>query len=268
MSRTITIITPENIPITYEVAGFASRFMALVADLIVQIVLLLGASLLTRLASGGGEFGGVTFNSLFSAAGSILAYAIVIAYPIFFEMLWGGRTPGKRLFGLRVVRDGGYPITLFASVTRNIVRFADFGIIILPGFQSFLVGLPGLLCIFFSSEYKRLGDYAAGTVVILEGGGSPLGRRPERLALTPNVAAFLPLVKNLDRLTPQEYRMLRRFTARRHEFDIVVQASLGERLARPLMQKLNIQVPIMYQAQFADLLEAIERRYAQERGVL
>ncbi len=78
----------------------------------------------------------------------------------------------------------------------------------------------------------------------------------------------MPLIRNLDRMTPAEYRVLRRFTSRRHHFDLPVQAALGERLARPLLDKLEIPVQIIYQLQYADLLEAIERRYAEDRGIL
>ena len=76
-----------------------------------------------------------------------------------FETIWNGQTPGKRAFGLRVVRDGGYPITFYASAIRNLIRIADF----LPfGFAA------GALTIFLQSEYKRLGDLVAGTIVIKE----------------------------------------------------------------------------------------------------
>lgn len=265
MSRTITVVTPENIQVIYELAGFASRFMALMIDLLIQIVailLVLGALRLfadVTLPLGGG------FTGFIGALAYIGPYVLFFVYATFFEMLWGGRTPGKRLLGLRVIRDGGYPINIIASAIRNILRFVDFGIV--PPVL-ILCGLPGLLCIFFSPNYKRIGDYAAGTLVIVEAGATPFGTRRQDTALTNHVAAYLSLVKNVDRLTPGDYRVIRRFTARRGELDVIVQASLGERLARPLMQKLEIDTPITYQLQYADLLEAMERRYAEDRGVL
>jgi uncharacterized RDD family membrane protein YckC len=262
MSRTITVVTPENITVTYQVAGLASRFMATVVDLCIQALLIL-----SRVVGHGGGHG-ISAGSLISAVGIIVLFLILLAYAIFFEMVWGGRTPGKRLFGLRVIRDGGYPIHFLASAIRNILRFIDFGIVPLPGPPLVLCGLPGLLTIFFSPTYKRIGDYAAGTLVIVEAGASPFSTRRASAVLPAEVVTLLPYVRNLDRLMPEEYRMLRRFTARRRELEMVVQAAIGERLAVPLMQKLEIEAPIRFQLQYADLLEAIERRYAEERGVL
>lgn len=267
MSRTVTVVTPENIQVTYQLAGVASRFLALLADLLLQFLLVLLVQMVIRLATGAHALTGFSAASIVSATGVILVYLVLLAYPIFFEMVWGGRTPGKRLFGLRVIREGGYPINLSASALRNILRFVDIGIVPLPGMRIALLGLPGMASLFFSPMYKRIGDYAAGTLVIVEAGQSPFSmkRQPEA---TPGVEAFLPLVKNLDRLTTEEYRLVRRFTARRRELEIGVQAAIAERLARPLLQKLDIQASIAYQVQYADLLEALERRYAEEYGIL
>jgi uncharacterized RDD family membrane protein YckC len=269
LSRTITVVTPENIQVTYQVAGFASRFMATLIDLCLQLLAILLVGMILRLVAGTGAHKGIGLASLITAVGIIVVYLVLLAYAIFFEMLWGGRTPGKRLFGLRVIREGGYPINLTASVIRNALRFVDIGLLPLPGNTGLaLFGLPGLLCIFFSPSYKRIGDYAAGTLVIVEAGASPFGISRGATAASRSVVAFMPMVRNLDRLTVEEYRVIRRFVARREELDIAVQAAIGERLARPLMQKLELDVPVHFQVQYADLLEAIERRYAEERGVL
>lgn len=267
MSRTVTVVTPENITVTYQLAGFASRFLAFLADLAVQIVMILLLGAILHFAVGATGRAGITAASFVSAIGVVVSFLIVAAYALFFEMLWGGRTPGKRLLGLRVVREGGYPINLLSSAIRNILRFIDFGVAPLPT-PLVLFGLPGLLTIFFSDKYKRIGDYAAGTLVIIEAGATPFGTKRAHARLSAGAQALLPEIKNLDRLTSEEYRTVRRFTARRQELDLVVQASIGERLATPLMRKLDIETPILYQIQYADLLEALERRYAEERGVL
>ena len=268
MSRTITVVTPENITLTYQAAGIASRFMAVVVDLLIQIGTAILVMLGIQTAVGGGAHSGVGLASLVSTAGIVFVGIILpFAYAIFFEMLWGGRTPGKRLFGLRAVRDGGYPITLLSSVIRNILRIIDFGIVPLAT-PIVLCGLPGLVCMFLSPTYKRIGDYAAGTVVVVEGSGVTMDRTQTPRAEGDGVAAFLPLVRNLDRLTPAEYELIRRFTGRRHGMDIVAQAGLAERLARPLLAKLDMDMAVYYQLQYADVLQAIERRYAEERGIL
>lgn len=279
MSRTITVITPENITITYQAAGIASRFMAVIVDLLIQVASMLLVLLTVQTLLGGSEHSSVGPASLISTIGIILVGIVIpFVYSIFFEMLWGGRTPGKRLFGLRAVRDGGYPINFFSSVVRNILRIIDFGLVPLAT-PLILCGLPGLACMFLSPTYKRIGDYAAGTLVVVDNIATensqpkPRGRKRNTTNSAPavsvdTVAPFLPLVRNVDRLTREEYELIRRFTTRRNQFDIVVRAGLAERLARPLMAKLDMNIAMHYQLQYMDALMAIERRYAEERGLL
>jgi hypothetical protein len=76
------------------------------------------------------------------------------------------------------------------------------------------------------------------------------------------------MVKNLDRMTPDDFRIVRRFTTRRANLDLTVQAAVAESIARPLMKKLDMGIQVYYQAQYADILEAIERRYTEENGIL
>jgi len=269
MSRTVVVTTPENVSITYRVAGAASRFAATLIDLTIQFTLLIFVGGAMNLFARAG-FG---LGSITTALGLIAVFLILFVYAIFFEMLWGGRTPGKRLMGLRVIRDGGYPIDLVSSAIRNVLRFIDFGLIPISP-PLILCGVPGLICIFFSPTYKRIGDYAAGTLVIVEAGETPFAERQTAApasagtVYSEGAVAFLPYIRNLDRISAQEYSVLRRFMARRHQFELNVQAALAERLARPILDRLDIPVQIRYQLQYADLLEAIERRYAEDHGLL
>ncbi len=290
MSRSITIATPENITVTYQLAGIASRFLATVIDLCIRALIILLGFLIFRLATTG--LLGFAFGDIASGAFTIFSYLTIFVYPIFFEIFWGGRTPGKKMLGLRVIRDGGYPINFLSSILRNMLIFLDFGVFPLAT-PLVLCGLPGLCCIFLSPNYKRLGDWAAGTIVIIEPGVSPfqfkkrkktplplfakarlnvwnpsLGAQPALTTLSPQVTALLPLVRNLDRVEINEYQAMRRFKERRNTLEIQVQAGLGERIGRPLLEKLEIRAEITYQLQFADVIEAIEHRYAEEYGVL
>ncbi len=95
-----------------------------------------------------------------------------------------------------------------------------------------------------------------------------LGAQPALTTLSPQVTALLPLIRNLDRVEINEYQAMRRFKERRNTLEIQVQAGLGERIGRPLLEKLEIRAEITYQLQFADVIEAIEHRYAEEYGVL
>lgn len=267
MARTVTIVTPENITVTYQVAGFASRFLAFAIDLIIQIFLWLGVSWVFRIAATGLWFGRLSIGDFISAAGIVVGFLIQFAYASIFEMIWGGRTPGKRVLGLRVIRDGGYPINLTSSAIRNVLRFLDFGILPI-GPPLILYGLPGLLSIFLSPQYKRLGDWAAGTLVIVEAGVSPFNLVRVKSDMAPQAQELFAQLKNLDRISPDEYRAVRRFTERRSSWELRVQAALAERLARPLLVKLEITPEIAYQVQYAAWLEAIEKRYSEENNLL
>jgi uncharacterized RDD family membrane protein YckC len=262
MSRYVQFVTPENIEVSYELAGIGSRFIATLIDHFIQLAIIMALALGSLIFMRGAASIHAVFAgemALWVEALLILAvFCILFGYFIFFELLWAGRTPGKRLAGLRVVRDGGWPIDPYAAIVRNIVRMVD----ILPPFYG-----AGLLSIFFSGEYKRLGDYAAGTLVIKERAPGQFGTRRPGPA-SPPVAYFMALLKSTDALTAEEFQAVRRFAARRYELAPPIQARIAMRLALPLMQKLNLNVQITHPLQYADLLEAIERRHVEERSLL
>lgn len=152
----LNIDTPENVVFGYEVVGIGSRFLAALIDTTI-IVLLLGAvsaligfAFFRRTSS---------INSFLIALLSLISFAFIWGYYIFFEMRWNGSTPGKRQVGIRVIRGDGTPITLAESVIRNLVRLIDF----LPG----AYGL-GLVTMFIDGKARRLGDLAANTLVVRE----------------------------------------------------------------------------------------------------
>lgn len=266
INRTVTVVTPENITVSYQLAGVATRSLALLVDLLAQLLLII----LTALAASLLNHVGYGIEHIVAFVGTIASFCVMFVYNIFFEMIWGGRTPGKRLFGLRVVRDGGYPITLLASCIRNILRFIDLGIVPAATASGGVVlwGAPGLLCVLFSDKYKRIGDYAAGTIVIHEQSASPFVLPVGRAAMRPEIEQIMPLVKNIDRVDGKDFRIIRRFTTRRSKLEPIVQAAIAESIARPLLTKLDMRVEVYYQVQFADVLEAIERKYAEENGIL
>ena len=138
--------TPEGIALALRPAGVVARAGAFAVDLLIRGALMLVVSMvLTPL----GRFG--------SGLALIRWFALEWFYPVLFELLPGGATPGKRALGLRVSMDSGLPITPAASLLRNLLRTADF----LP----FAYGL-GLATLLMRSDFKRLGDIAAGTIVV------------------------------------------------------------------------------------------------------
>ena len=145
------IATPERVSFSYQLAGLGSRFLAQFVDLIILTI----AIVLLTVGTAALGVGGST-TALVLVLGSFI---IVNGYFLFFEGLWSGQTPGKRAARLRAVGEAGQPITFEQALTRNIVRNLDF----LP----FGYGV-GLIALFANGRGKRLGDLAAGTVVVRE----------------------------------------------------------------------------------------------------
>ncbi|MBV8643259.1 MAG: RDD family protein, partial [Candidatus Eremiobacteraeota bacterium] len=163
----VDVRTGEAVSIRYELAGIGSRFLAVVVDMVAQVTIAIAllmafafaSPVLTRL----GFFGKVA--GAWAIAGWVaLTFLVFFGWFIIFEAWWSGRTPGKRLLGLRVVRDGGFPVDLGAAVIRNLVRIAE----LLLGFYT-LSAVSALL----SPENKRLGDFAAGTLVVRDRSAVP-----------------------------------------------------------------------------------------------
>jgi uncharacterized RDD family membrane protein YckC len=142
----VAIATPEGVEVELTLAGIGSRFIAGAIDFTIQLAVIISLALITRPA---GDAGAAIFSSA--------AFAMIFFYDVLFEVLGRGRTPGKRWTGLRVVREGGRPITLARSSVRNILRLID----ILPGFYA-----VGMTTIFITSQNQRVGDLAAGTNVV------------------------------------------------------------------------------------------------------
>ena len=168
MERSVTVRTPEAIAFYYELAGLGSRFLALCVDTLIQAAVFI-ALLTLGIASTRGvtaiasslHLSQKTLGSTLAATIILVVFALFYGYFIVFEKLWDGQTPGKRLLGIRVVRDGGYPVELGGSIIRNLIRILEFAF----GFYSL-----SALSMVLSSENKRLGDYAAGTIVVRDRG--------------------------------------------------------------------------------------------------
>jgi uncharacterized RDD family membrane protein YckC len=144
----IEIETPEGVDLRLSPAGPVVRAQAWALDALLKSFFYAAAMIAAALLGAAGA--GVALIALF---------LISWIYPVLFEVLRGGATPGKRTMGLRVVHDNGTPVGWPASMIRNLLRAADF----LP--LGYGVGLTSTL---LRSDFKRLGDLAAGTIVVYE----------------------------------------------------------------------------------------------------
>lgn len=148
--RAAVILTPEHVPVRLTPAGPGSRFLALLVDATLISALAATIRLLLNLAV---PFG---LGPALAAAG---VFVLTWGYHVYFEVFRQGRSPGKMLCRLRVIDGRGLPISPQQAFVRNIVRVLDFA----PAFY----GLGGLVSL-FDRHRRRLGDIAAGTLVIKE----------------------------------------------------------------------------------------------------
>jgi uncharacterized RDD family membrane protein YckC len=171
-----TVQTPEGVELNLRVAGPVVRGIAWGTDLALRTALYVGFAMTMGLL---GRFG--------QGLSLIAVFLVEWFYPVFFELFSRGQTPGKKLMGIRVVNENGTPVAWPASVARNLLRFADF----LPGFYA--LGLASML---LDSSFRRLGDLAAGTIVVY----SVSELAPTRaIPAAPPLAPPLPLVLSEQR---------------------------------------------------------------------
>lgn len=250
----LTIDTPEQVAIRFPVAGIGSRFLALLADSLIQAIAYAILILLVVLVVSGmphvanAPAPGATAEKWFIAALIVFHFLLYWGYFTLFEAFWNGQTPGKRFCKLRVIRDSGRQITLFESMTRNLIRGVDW----LPGIYA--VGVVAMLC---NKRNKRLGDLAAGTLVVHERapeapiwGGS--GSRtftaaifaPDPVAPPPIMPVSVDLPADaVARLTPDDLNVIDHFFARAIDIDMSRREILAERLARQMTARMGIALP-------------------------
>jgi uncharacterized RDD family membrane protein YckC len=235
MANSYVVQTPENVAVNYELAGVGSRFIAAATDSIIQVILIILVGLALSVAGGLAsssralrEVAGADRDQIGIWVVALLLVALFLllwGYYAAFEMAWNGQTPGKRLARLRVLRESGYPIGPVDALIRNLVRLVDF----LP----MAYGL-GVVVMLVDSRSRRLGDLAAGTIVVKERRAL---RAADLLAPEPPLPEGPPdelraPVANVERLTAADYSLLREYLLRREQLAPAPRAALARELAQ------------------------------------
>jgi len=227
-------------------AGIGSRFIAVAIDTIVWFAALFAliivfALLLPAISA---------FNKL-SAQWTFAIFIFVMflfqwGYFTLFEAFWNGRTPGKKIAKIRVIQQSGRPIGLLESMARNLVRCVD-------QFPSFYA--VGVITMFVTRQHQRLGDLAAGTLVVQdrEQEASMWGESGSRTftaaSFTPQVAAREPHMQvslaamGIAKLTAADLEVLEGFFARRLDMALDVRQKLAERIAAAIKAKSALEIP-------------------------
>lgn len=250
MAREVNIMTPEQVEVSFELAGIGSRCIAMIIDILWQALGILVLFLLF-LASGGSS------PDLFATSTWLIVFYVVIlfftmgGYFLYFESSKNGQTPGKKAVGIRVVRDTGHPIDFRSALLRNLMRLVDF----LP----FNYGVA-IISVFFSPEYRRLGDYVGGTLVVKVGKkaedlaprapvmNAPMQVDPVGMPTTAAPVSALPeeAMPFITTIQKDEYRAIRHFLDRRIELTALVAQNLSKQLAEPVAAKLYIDIAQIY----------------------
>lgn len=246
VSDQLSIDTPELVSIDMPLAGIGSRFVAVLIDTLlwgVGLVVLIVLSLIVAPSIR-------AFNKIsFQWGVAIVVFLVFLfnwGYFTLFEAFWNGRTPGKKIAKIRVIQRSGRPIGLFESMARNFIRYVDQ----LPSFYA-----VGVIVMFATKQHQRLGDLAAGTLVVRDreqesplwqGSGSrtftaasfaPLAAPPE-----PQMLVTLPAA-GIARLSLADLEVLEGFFARRLDMPLSVRQSLGERIAAAIRTKSRLERP-------------------------
>lgn len=196
------VVTPEGVALHLPAAGPVPRALAWALDFLIRAAaMLVAGTVLGLLGRGGAGFYAVTL------------FLVYWFYPVLFEALWNGRTPGKRALGLRVIASNGAPVGWLAAFTRNLLRVVD----MLP-----LVYAAGLVTSLLDPWGRRLGDMVAGTLVVHEARPHEPQPAPVNHAMAPSVV-----------LRPYEQAALVAFAERGPRLTEARQAELAD-LAEPL----------------------------------
>jgi len=267
----LNIDTPEQVELEFAVAGIGSRFVAVLIDHLVQFGLffifgILAAVLFGSIANRINLLGKWIF-----AAFIALNFLLIWGYFTLFEAFWHGQTPGKHIMKLRVIKDSGRQITLFEAMSRNLLRIIDY----LPAL--YLTGVIAMLC---TKRHQRLGDLAAGTIVVhersdeqpllIERGTSIMPAQP---ALSYDPVASSAAVQDagglpadaIAKLGAEDLLLIESFFARALDLSLATRAEIAGRIAGQMAANMSIPVPPGNPERFLESIAYAMRSSARSR---
>ena len=214
----LTLATPEGVDLDFALAGLGSRGIALMFDWVLKGLVIAALAIILVGVAPGGSLGVALFL--------VLSFVTVFAYDVAFEVLSSGRTPGKRWTGLRVIETDGGRVGLRASTVRNVLRILDGPVTLY---------ILGSLTVLFTSRNQRLGDLAAGTLVIRE------RHAADKLApaATPDVPLAHYPAADLSAVTGEDLATVRSFLARREGLEPAARSQLAHQLFTGLRPKVH-----------------------------
>jgi uncharacterized RDD family membrane protein YckC len=218
------LVTPEAVVLDLPTASPGTRVLARLLDVLITLVVFYA---LVVLVGTTGILGG-TVSFIVAAFGLI---AVILVYPVLMEGLWGGRTLGKAALGLRVVRTDGAPIGLVQAALRG-----AFGLVEVWG----TLGSLGFIVMLFSGRDQRVGDMAAGALVLRERPGRAL--RPVELLVPPGCEQLV-MTLDVGAMSADDYELVRSFLVRWRDFAGQQRVAVAATVAGPLWQRFRHPIP-------------------------
>lgn len=253
----ISLSTPESVELEFTLAGLGNRAIALLIDYHILGAMLVGfwilwyifsIGLLGTLNERGGNYSAAPLWLL--AIALVINFALYNGYYVFFETVWRGQTPGKRIAKIRVVQEDGRPIGLPQAALRSLLRlFDDFFFI-------------GAFFILLGKREKRIGDWAAGTIVVQDSRSDAKAN----IAISDvamELAKALPDTTDFAQLLPDDYAVIREYLQRRHRMETKARSELSLKLARQLRSLILLET-IPANLTSDQFLEAVYLAYQQQ----
>lgn len=221
------LVTPEAVVLQFETAGLGSRFLARLLDTLIQGTALMVLFFVAGVAGSGGM--GATPLMIFFL---LTLFAVLFAYPAVLETLWRGRTVGKAALGLRVVTSEGAPIRFRHAAIRSALWLVD-GLVLGPA--------PAVIAILASRDNLRLGDMAAGTIVVRERTGARTSA-PVTFTVPPGCEPYVATL-DVSSVTAEDYEAVRALLLRAPTLPPHVRADLAGSLGNHLAARMRHRPP-------------------------
>jgi uncharacterized RDD family membrane protein YckC len=230
----VKFVTPESVELEFTLAGIGSRALALIIDyhilgLMIALVLTTWLTISYQIETFWKQIFGEKFYLWTTAITFLIIFAVYAGYFVFFETLWQGQTPGKRIAKIRVVRDDGRPVGLQQTTLRALLRPFD------------ELSFIGALLIIFNRKEKRLGDLVAGTIVIQTQTVTILEKQKLVLSESANSASNKILeTADLSSMLPDDFAVIREYLVRRHIMSKKARATLASELTQQVQSIINL----------------------------
>jgi uncharacterized RDD family membrane protein YckC len=259
------VLTPESVEFVYELGGLGSRMMAALIDHAILALVLTGLWVVGCFLM----IPAMLFAGPIAAVAIVGTFVLYFGYFAYFEWRWNGQTPGKRVMDLRVIDDRGMNIDAFQALTRNLFRIVDMmPFLFAVDFLAFGFYALGGIAAWLSPRQKRLGDWAAGTLVVRTRKRvmpSAIMAPNEKYNTLQEDAALRQRIRRS--LSLEERELLLQLCLRRNELEFEGRQSLFADAASLLEARLEVtREPFMSEEKFVQNIVAVA--LDESKGVL